>query len=130
MFAGILIYPLSLAGVAGVVVPEYHNRWTMGGCQERADVLPCLMVHGPGLCGGIYFYDIPSAQAYCNHRHMHPCDVNGDGVTNSQDFFDFLAAFFAEPESFGWFRAEWNGDGAINSQDYMEFMRDFSGVQP
>ena len=51
-----------------------------------------------------------------------PCaaDFNADGVVNSQDFFDFLAAFFAgEPA------ADFNADALINSQDFFDFLGTF-----
>lgn len=42
------------------------------------------------------------------------CDWNEDGMVNSQDFFDFLAAFFI-------LRADFNGDGVTNSADFFDF---------
>lgn len=47
-------------------------------------------------------------------------DFNGDSVVNSQDFFDFLSAFFAQQPS-----ADFNGDAAINSQDFFDFLGAF-----
>ena len=47
-------------------------------------------------------------------------DFNLDGVPNSQDFFDFLAAFFALEV-----RADFNNDGVINSQDFFDFLAAF-----
>ncbi len=47
-------------------------------------------------------------------------DFNGDGTVGSQDFFDFLAAFFAEDP-----RADFNGDAVINSQDFFAFLGAF-----
>ena len=39
---------------------------------------------------------------------------------NSQDFFDFLSAFFSFlPE------ADFNNDGSINSQDFFDFLSAF-----
>src|SRR5262249_26369157 len=49
-----------------------------------------------------------------------PVDWNGDGVTNSQDFFDFLADFFAGNSDF-------NFDGVNNSQDFFDFLTSFFG---
>jgi hypothetical protein len=51
-----------------------------------------------------------------------PPDVNGDGVVNSQDFFDFLGAFFTSDPA-----ADYNGDGAVNSQDFFDFLTGFFG---
>jgi len=44
-------------------------------------------------------------------------DFNDDGFANSQDFFDFLVAFFAlAPE------ADFNDDTFVNSQDFFDFL--------
>lgn len=42
-------------------------------------------------------------------------DWNKDGVVNSQDFFDFLSAFFI-------LRADFNFDGYTNSQDFFDYL--------
>ncbi len=47
-------------------------------------------------------------------------DFNNDGVLNSQDYFDFLTAFFTAGPS-----ADFNNDGAINSQDFFDFLAMF-----
>ncbi len=47
-------------------------------------------------------------------------DFNGDGAANSQDFFDYLNAFFAGDPA-----ADFNADGTLNSQDFFEFVNAF-----
>lgn len=51
-----------------------------------------------------------------------PCnaDFNADGAADSQDFFDFVAAFFAQDST-----ADFNADGVVNSQDFFEFLAAF-----
>jgi hypothetical protein len=49
-----------------------------------------------------------------------PADVNADGAVNSQDFFDFLGAFFAADPS-----ADFNADGVLDSQDFFDFVGAF-----
>ena len=47
-----------------------------------------------------------------------PADFNSDGAATSQDFFDFIAAFFAGD-------ADFNHDGATTSQDFFDFISAF-----
>jgi hypothetical protein len=49
-----------------------------------------------------------------------PADFNGDRSVTSQDFFDFLAAFFAlEPA------ADFNHSGAVTYLDFFDFLTAF-----
>lgn len=47
-------------------------------------------------------------------------DFNHDGTVNSQDFFDFITAFFNNSPS-----ADFNHDGTVNSQDFFDFVTAF-----
>ena len=51
-----------------------------------------------------------------------PCraDFNHNGVVNSQDFFQFVQAFFMRNPA-----ADFNGDGTIGSQDFFDFLNAF-----
>ena len=49
-----------------------------------------------------------------------PADFNDDAFINSQDFFDFLGAFFGNVPA-----ADFNHDTLINSQDFFDFLAAF-----
>ena len=50
------------------------------------------------------------------------CDFNNDNLINSQDFFDFLVAFFGNLPT-----SDFNADGILNSQDFFDFIVCFFG---
>jgi hypothetical protein len=54
------------------------------------------------------------------HKFPCPVDYSGDGLDNSQDFFDYLVLFFG-----GSMAADYNHDGAVNSQDFFDFLAGF-----
>jgi hypothetical protein len=56
----------------------------------------------------------PALLSFCS------ADFNCDGQVNSQDFFDFITAFFALVPA-----ADFNGDGIVNSQDFFDFLTAF-----
>jgi hypothetical protein len=49
-----------------------------------------------------------------------PPDLNCDGMVTSQDFFDFLAAFFSNDLA-----ADFNHDNTVTSQDFFDFISAF-----
>lgn len=67
-----------------------------------------------------FFLDSAYTRAW--FRAGTPCraDFNHNGVLNSQDFFDFLHAFFMGNPA-----ADFNRDGSIGSQDFFDFVSAF-----
>jgi len=59
-------------------------------------------------------FPVPSAPPVCL------ADWNDDGFADSQDFFEFAAAWFDQQPA-----ADFNQDGEINSQDFFEFLSAF-----
>lgn len=89
--------------VAGSASGEALLVWTDGDFSE-GDVL-AQNVNPDGTLGGM-----PACAA----------DFNADDAVNSQDFFDFLTAFFAQAPA-----ADFNGDAVVNSQDFFDFLTAF-----
>jgi hypothetical protein len=54
------------------------------------------------------------------HLSACPCDFDNSGQVNSQDYFDFLTAFFAGAPA-----ADFNISGSVNSQDFFDFLACF-----
>ena len=65
-------------------------------------------------------YTVNSAAAGVTNNVFLPCfcDWDHDGTVGSQDFFDFLARFFAAD-------ADFNHDGTTGSQDFFDFLACF-----
>jgi hypothetical protein len=92
-------------------------------------------MEGPGFFGS-YFYSDDDAewinfggdnpyQLRVNVTPVPPpptcaADFNADATVDSQDFFDFLAAFFAADPT-----ADFNLDAVTNSQDFFDFLTAF-----
>ncbi len=57
-----------------------------------------------------------------------PCDWNGDGNLNDQDFFDWANDYFSQTGPQGNF--DFNGDGNQNDQDWFDFVNCFFNPPP
>ncbi len=117
---GIIEVPVSLridhagfyVGAQSIPVPTTGACCVASGCEQLT----------PTACtaaAGVYQGDSTT----CGVSTCDPvcaADFNGDTFVNSQDFFDFISAFFAlEPAS------DFNRDAFINSQDFFDFLNAF-----
>lgn len=55
-------------------------------------------------------------------RSLCGADFNNSGAVDSQDFFDFILAFFNNPPA-----ADFNHDGVTNTQDFFDYLTAFFG---
>jgi hypothetical protein len=107
-----------LDGNAPVALP-HHRKGSLGAgnytLSARCETAGSTQVPGSGGQGGITFVLTLQSSA-C------PADFNDDGGVNSQDFFDFLGAFFVQDPS-----ADFNSSGSVDSQDFFDFLAAFFG---
>jgi len=100
-----------------VVTPEQLNPICkeFPPCATMVSILP-LRFGAATATGTIFWDDIEFSQG--TPPPACPCDWNMDEQLNSQDFFDFLGAFFTGV-------ADFNVDGVTNSQDFFDFLACF-----
>jgi len=101
-------------GAIGVVGVQLTYRWLQP--YDISDLVVSTDSDGDGVFEPLNAIGIRSVQAICR------ADVNADGTVTSQDFFDFLVAFFNEDPA-----ADFNQDQMINSQDFFDFIAAFFG---
>src|SRR5262249_20455571 len=104
------VAPIDIAGPTPPVQGDEIRVSPVGGGSIGS--LDGLGIYG----GGIATFSIVVAQSV--EGPLGPADWNGDGMGNSQDFFDFLALFFANT-------ADFNADGQTNSQDFFDYLGAF-----
>jgi probable HAF family extracellular repeat protein len=121
--------------IVGVVYGVGAVRWTQDGRMTIESVLTAagidlsgwslgvgvIAVSADGLTmAGTGTHESRSEGWVASIRPVCRADFNGDDLANSQDFFDFLSAFFAaDPD------ADFNADGTVDSQDFFDFLTAF-----
>ncbi len=93
----------------------------VGDFAGQRDALTFSLIRGSAPTSGDELL-IRDFKLYGPGRVMCAADFNNDTFVNSQDFFDFLAAFFSLQPA-----ADFNADGFINSQDFFDFLAAFFG---
>jgi hypothetical protein len=113
------VSPESCQGQGGVFQGNATNCGSvncplpMGACCFSTGFCLRLTQTDCATAGGAYGGDGSDCAAGCTEPCA--CDWNDSGSLNSQDYFDFLGAFFGGS-------ADFNEDGSTNSQDYFDFL--------
>lgn len=106
-----------VAGVAALALQQRPGS-TPAQIEERLRAAAVSISEmNPGFDGRLGAGRIAAASVVTNDCRA---DFNDDGEINSQDFFDYLGAFFANEPG-----ADFNADQAVNSQDFFDFLSAF-----
>ncbi len=101
--------------------PSAGGVWSALAGSMNDAVRAAIVVNDDVIFGGEFTIVDGAVSAYFGRVDLQkptcPTDFNTDGVINSQDFFDFLAAFFETSPA-----ADFNHDDAVNSQDLFDFL--------
>ncbi|MGE3107674.1 MAG: PQQ-dependent sugar dehydrogenase [Phycisphaerales bacterium] len=115
------MFSVTVSGSGPLSYQWQHNSQAIPGATTRTLILTDVMAADAGsyrvtvsnTCGeSLSSAGILTVTAAC------PCDWNASGSLTSQDFFDFIAAFFSN-------NADFNNDGATSSQDFFDFLACF-----
>ncbi len=91
--------------------PQGRSWYTAGGHSEGSYAEPLFRAH---LLGGILWAAGAIDILPC------PADFDRSCTVDSQDFFDFVSAFFKAAPA-----ADFNHDSIVNSQDFFDFLAAF-----
>lgn len=95
------------------VLPAGNYRM-VGEALARVRIPPGITVDASAMCS--FLLEV-------SHPESCRADVNGDGVVNSADFFQFLTGFLNGD-------ADFDKDGQTGSEDFFGFMREYMGGCP
>jgi probable HAF family extracellular repeat protein len=90
---------------------EWEVLQSAEGINERGDIVGYGVTTAGVIRGYVFTGVVPL-----------PCraDINGDGVTDTQDFLSFLNLWVTQDDG-----ADWNRDGGVDTQDFLAFLNEW-----